>query len=82
MTSERNVDNASSDERSPLLGKTATPLPKLQVLILIITQLTEEMSATVIFPFIEQVEGFGSFSIHNALLKAYPDDNRAWDSRR
>lgn len=35
--------------------RTVTPLPKIQVFIVILMQLTEPISATVIFPFINQL---------------------------
>ena len=52
-------DDSVQTEQTALLDRRAseriTPLPKFQVLILIFAQLAEEISATVIFPFIHQV---------------------------
>lgn len=54
-------DGPVQTERTALLRQgereNTTPLPKLQVFILIVAQLAEPISATVIFPFINQVCG-------------------------
>ena len=60
---------SKGNERAP---RKATPLPKFQIAIVLLLQICEPITSQSIYPYINQVNFFGPFSIHFAWLIPLP----------